>query len=67
MDCKITLLAKNTTYRHNALAQHGQSILIECDTEEIQNGVKNPESTHFNSGNKSSGEGKEKVNLNRMC
>lgn len=31
MKYKITLLAENTTYRHNALAQHGQSILIECE------------------------------------
>jgi 7,8-dihydropterin-6-yl-methyl-4-(beta-D-ribofuranosyl)aminobenzene 5'-phosphate synthase len=26
---KVTALAENTTYRHNAIAQHGQSILIE--------------------------------------
>jgi 7,8-dihydropterin-6-yl-methyl-4-(beta-D-ribofuranosyl)aminobenzene 5'-phosphate synthase len=29
MTYKITLLAENTTYRHNTIAQHGQSILIE--------------------------------------
>lgn len=29
MPYKITPIAENTTYRHNALAQHGQSILIE--------------------------------------
>lgn len=28
---KITSLAENTTFRHNCLAQHGQSILIEID------------------------------------
>ncbi len=28
---KITCLAENTTYRHNCLAQHGQSFLIETD------------------------------------
>lgn len=31
MKYKITLLAENTTYRHNAIAQHGQSILVECN------------------------------------
>jgi len=31
MKYKVTLLAENTTYRHNAIAQHGQSILIESD------------------------------------
>ncbi|MBT6755767.1 MAG: MBL fold metallo-hydrolase [Candidatus Pacebacteria bacterium] len=28
---KLTSLAENTTFRHNCLAQHGQSILIEVD------------------------------------
>lgn len=31
MQYQITALAENTTYRHNVLAQHGQSILIEVD------------------------------------
>lgn len=31
MKYKITALAENATYRHNAIAQHGQSILIEAD------------------------------------
>jgi 7,8-dihydropterin-6-yl-methyl-4-(beta-D-ribofuranosyl)aminobenzene 5'-phosphate synthase len=31
MNYKITALAENTTYRHNVLAQHGQSLLIESD------------------------------------
>lgn len=31
MNYKITALAENTTYRHNVLAQHGQSLLIETD------------------------------------
>lgn len=46
MKYKITLLAENTTYRHNALAQHGQSVLIESndykvlfDVGEIDNAV----------------------------
>lgn len=29
MKYKITALAENTTFRHNAIAQHGQSLLIE--------------------------------------
>ncbi|MDQ6984993.1 MAG: hypothetical protein Q9M91_00550 [Candidatus Dojkabacteria bacterium] len=33
MKYKITALAENTTFRHNALAQHGQSILIEAGDE----------------------------------
>ncbi|KXK27469.1 MAG: Ribonuclease BN [candidate division WS6 bacterium OLB20] len=35
MNYTITLLAENTTYRHNVLAQHGQSILIESDTQRL--------------------------------
>lgn len=31
MNYKITALAENTTYRHNVLAQHGQSLLIETE------------------------------------
>jgi len=43
---KVTVLAENTTYRHNVIAQHGQSILIEhkdykllFDVGEIPGGV----------------------------
>lgn len=31
MNYRITAVAENTTYRHNAIAQHGQSILIEVE------------------------------------
>lgn len=31
MNYKITALAENTTYRHNVLAQHGQSLLVEVE------------------------------------